>query len=139
MFAWFNRSETAEFTYAQESSAAIEQISAAMGARIEAHGFVLLCVYPYHEIVAEKGFKIDRKVYIYEVCQAKTAARMLKYSPDFAPFMPCRIGVYETDEGKVRVAIPAMEAMLAQIEHTELASEAKALYKRLQNIVKESV
>ncbi|MDP3266283.1 MAG: DUF302 domain-containing protein [Sulfuricurvum sp.] len=56
---------------------------------------VLLHHYNYHEVVASKGFPIDRKVYIYEVCQAKLASIMLTSNPHFAQFIPCHIVVYE--------------------------------------------
>jgi len=100
------------------------------------YGFALLNQYNYHEVVANKGFPIDRKVYIYEVCQAKVASMMLTSNPHFAPFMPCRIAVYE--EGDVTIiSTQNMQMMIDMIQtQVQLHTEAIGLFTALQNMMK---
>ena len=82
------------FTHKVISNRSIEKISAEVTDACEKHKFALLHTYVYHEIVESKGFPINRKVYIYEICQAKTAAAMLTDYPHFSIFMPFKLGVY---------------------------------------------
>ena len=65
----------------------------------EKHKFSLLHTCNYHEIVESKGFPIDRKVYIFEICRTKTASVMLTDYPHFSIFIPCKLAIYE-NEGK---------------------------------------
>lgn len=85
------------FTYQISSKLPIEKITEKVPAACEEKKFALLQTYVYHEIVESKGFPIDRKVFIYEICQAKTAAAMMTDFPNFAIFMPCKLAIYENN------------------------------------------
>jgi len=100
------------------------------------YGFAVLHHYNYHEVVASKGFPIDRQVYIYEVCQAKLASMMLTTNPHFAPFMPCRIAVYEEGDTTI-ISTQNMQMMIDLIQsQKELHTEAIKLFTALQNMMK---
>ena len=86
------------FTYSVSSKLPIGKVTEKVPVACEKHKFALLQTYVYHDIVAGKGFPIDRKVYIYEICQAKTAAQMLTGFPHFSLFMPCKLAIYENIE-----------------------------------------
>ncbi|MDD5211643.1 MAG: DUF302 domain-containing protein [Sulfuricurvum sp.] len=79
---------------------------------------------------------MDRKVYIYEVCQAKVASMMLTSNPNFAPFMPCRIAVYEEGDTTI-ISTQNMQMMIDSIQSQEqLHVEAVRLFTDLQNMMK---
>lgn len=124
------------FTVAFTSKRSIQSIIDDIEASCAEYGFALLNQYNYHEVVANKGFPIDRKVYIYEVCQAKVASMMLTSNPHFAPFMPCRIAVYE--EGDVTIiSTQNMQMMIDMIQtQIQLHTEAIGLFTALQNMMK---
>ena len=61
-------------TYKVTSTKDIEVVVEEFAPACEKYKFALLKEYIYHEAVASKGFPIDRKVYMYEICQAKVAA-----------------------------------------------------------------
>lgn len=125
------------FIYKIVSNKSIEQIIEKVPAACEEKKFALLQTYVYHEIVESKGFPIERKVYIYEVCQAKVAATMLTDYPHFSIFMPCRISIYE-DKGKVVISTMNMEIMLNAVRsNKELYREATSLFGTLQLLMKE--
>ena len=93
--------------------------------------------YVYHEVVKSKGFPIERKVYIYEVCQAKVASLVLTDEPSFAPFMPCRIAVYE-EAGQVTISTQNMELMLDTLKgNTELYKQTSDLFGTLKSLMNE--
>ena len=125
------------FIYKIVSNKSIEQIIEKVPAACEEKKFALLQTYVYHEIVESKGFPIERKVYIYEVCQANVAAVMLTDYPHFSIFMPCRISIYE-DNGKVVISTMNMEIMLNAVRsNKELYREATSLFGTLQLLMKE--
>lgn len=125
------------FIYKIVSNKSIEQIIEKVPAACDENKFALLQTYVYHEIVESKGFPIDRKVYIYEICQAKVAAAMLTDYPHFSIFMPCRISIYE-DNGAVIISTMNMEIMLNAVRsNKELYKEATSLFGTLQLLMKQ--
>lgn len=122
-------------TYKVHSSKDISKVVEKFEAACESYKFALLNDYVYHEVVASKGFAIERKVYIYEVCQAKVAALVLTDEPDFAPFMPCRVAVYE-EAGEVSISTQNMEMMLNTLKgNTELYRQTNALFGTLKSLM----
>lgn len=124
------------FTIEFKSKRGIQSVIDDVEAACSEYGFALLHHYNYHEVVASKGFPIDRKVYIYEVCQAKLASMMLTSNPHFAPFMPCRIAVYEEGDTTI-ISTQNMQMMIDMIKsQKELHTEAIKLFTALQNMMK---
>lgn len=120
------------FTIESRSQRSIQSIIDDVESACAEYGFAFLHHYNYHEVVAGKGFPIDRKVYIYEVCQAKVASMMLTSNPHFAPFMPCRIAIYEDGDATV-ISTQNMQMMIDSIRsQTQLHIEAIGLFTALQ-------
>lgn len=123
------------FTLKLVSDQSIEKIAQHVPAACEKSNFALLQTYNYHEIVESKGFPIKRKVFIYEICQAKVAAKMLTTNPEFSIFMPCKIAIYE-NEGQTIISTMNMEIMLKAIQdNEELYNEATALFNTLKSLM----
>jgi len=123
------------FTIKVESKQSIETIAQKVSGECENHKFALLQTYVYHDILKEKGFPIKRKVFIYEICQAKTAGLMLTSNPEFSIFMPCKIAMYE-DKGKTIISTMNMEIMLNAVKsNPELYKEATTIFKTLKSLM----
>lgn len=123
------------FTYKITSKLPIDQVIEKVPSACEEKKFALLKTYVYHDIVESKGFPIDRKVWIYEICQAKTAASMLTDFPHFSIFMPCKLAIYE-DNGETIISTMNMEIMLDGVEsNPELFKETTALYNTLKSLM----
>src|SRR3989339_2116553 len=123
------------FTLKLESKQPIETIAREVSKECENHKFALLQTYVYHDIVKEKGFPINRKVYIYEICQAKTASLMLTSNPEFSLFMPCKLAIYE-HEGKTVISTMNMGIMLDAVSsNKELYASAVSLFNTLQTLM----
>jgi len=122
-------------TYRVNSSKEIDKVIQKVEGACEKFKLALLHHYVYHEVVESKGFQIQRKVYIYEVCQAKVAAQVLTDEPSFAPFMPCRIAVYE-EAGSVVISTQNMEMMLNTLKsNTELYTQTNELFETLKSLM----
>ncbi len=123
------------FTHKISSKHPIEKVFEKVPAACEENKFALLKTYVYHDIVESKGFPIDRKVFIYEICQAKSAAAMLTDFPHFAIFMPCKLAIYE-DNGETVISTMNMEIMLKAVSsNPELFKETTALYNTLKSLM----
>jgi uncharacterized protein (DUF302 family) len=123
------------FTYKIISNQPIGKTSERVPSACEKHKFALLQTYVYHEIVESKGFPIKRKVFIYEICQAKTAAAMLTGFPHFSIFMPCKLAIYE-DNGETIISTMNMEIMLKAVgSDQELYKEATTLFNTLKSLM----
>ncbi len=123
------------FTHKILSKQPIEKVIEKVPSACEENKFALLKTYVYHDIVESKGFPIDRKVYIYEICQAKSAAAMLTDFPHFAIFMPCKLAIYE-DNGETIISTMNMEIMLKAVSsNPELFKETTALYNTLKSLM----
>ena len=123
------------FTYKIVSNQHIERIAEKIPAACEQNKFALLQTYVYHEIVESKGFPIKRKVFIYEICQAKVAAAMLTDFPHFSIFMPCKLAIYE-ENGNTIISTMNMEIMLNAVRsNPELFKEATSLFNTLKSLM----
>ena len=123
------------FTLKVETNQEIDKIAKQVPIKCEEYNFALLKTYNYHEIVESKGYPIKRKVYIYEICQAKTAALMLADNPNFSIFMPCKLSIYEND-GKTIISTMNMELMLEAVKsNNELYNNATTLFKTLKELM----
>ncbi len=123
------------FTHKILSKQPIEKVIEKVPAACEEKKFALLQTYVYHDIVESKGFPIDRKVWIYEICQAKTAASMLTEFPHFSIFMPCKLAIYE-DKGETIISTMNMEIMLKAVSsNPELFKDTTTLFNTLKSLM----
>lgn len=123
--------------YQTESNLAVEQVSGQVEAACQKYNLALLQTYKYHEIIESKGFPIQRKVFIYNICQAKTASMMLTSNPEFSTFMPCTLSVYEAG-GKTILSTMNMGMMLEAIKsNIELYNQASNLFKTFTQMMDE--
>ena len=114
-----------------------EQIAGQVEAACQKYSLALLQTYNYHEIVESKGFPIQRKVFIYNICQAKTASMMLTTNPEFSTFMPCTLSVYEAN-GKTVLSTMNMGMMLEAVKsNEELYNQASSLFKSFKQMMED--
>lgn len=126
----------AQFTYQISGSKSVGETVSQVGAASEQFKFSVLHSYHFSEILAGKGFPIQREVFVFEICRAPMAAKMLTANPSFAVFMPCRIAVYE-ENGKTILSTMNMELVMESIKHNkELYTEAAVIYQSIQEMMR---
>lgn len=123
------------FTIKCTSTLNVEDIASKMQDACDKYKFSLLQTYNFFDILETKGFPIEKKVFVFEICQAKMASKILTANPEFSIFMPCRISVYEQG-GTTVISTMNMEPILKVFEHNkEIYTEAVNLF----NIIKELI
>jgi uncharacterized protein (DUF302 family) len=120
-----------------KSKLTAEQVAGQVEAACKKYSLALLQTYNYHEIVESKGFPIQRKVFVYNICQAKTASMMLTTNPEFSTFMPCTLAVYEAGD-KTVLSTMNMGMMLDAVKsNEELYDQASGLFKSFKQMMDE--
>ncbi len=120
-----------------ESKLPAEQVAGQVEAACAKFSLALLQTYVYHDIVESKGFPIQRKVFVYNICQAKTASMMLTTNPEFSTFMPCTLAVYEAED-KTVLSTMNMEMMLEAVKSNEpLYNQASNLFNTFKQMMDE--
>ena len=120
-----------------ESKLKAEQVAGQVEAACNKYCLALLQTYVYHEIVESKGFPIQRKVFVYNICQAKTASMMLTTNPEFSTFMPCTLAVYEAGD-KTVLSTMNMGMMLEAVKsNQELYNQASSLFQSFKQMMDE--
>ena len=120
-----------------ESKLTAEQVAGQVEAACQKYSLSLLQTYIYHEIVKSKGFPIQRKVFVYNICQAKTAAMMLTTNPEFSTFMPCTLAVYEADDKTVLSTLNMGMMLEAVKSNVELYNHASNLFQSFKQMMDE--
>jgi uncharacterized protein (DUF302 family) len=124
-----------QFIYQLTTTKSVEAIAGSLAEIAKQFTFSVLHSYDFKEILAGKGFPIERKVSVFEICRAPMASKMLAANPSFAVFMPCRVAVYE-ENGKTIVSTMNMEPAMDVIKHNkELYTEAAYIYQSIQEMI----
>lgn len=120
-----------------ESKLTAEQVAGQVEAACNKYSLALLQTYIYHEIVESKGFPIQRKVFVFNICQAKTASMMLTTNPEFSTFMPCTLAVYEVGD-KAVLSTMNMGMMLEAVKsNLELYNQVSSLFNSFKQMMVE--
>lgn len=94
--------------------------------------FSVIHRFDFFNLLQEKGFPINKKVFVFEICQAKMASNMLNAFPAFSVLMPCKIAVYE-EKGTTKITTLNMDPFLPILsQEPALAEEAGRLFQNLK-------
>ncbi|TCJ18186.1 DUF302 domain-containing protein [Parasulfuritortus cantonensis] len=85
--------------------------------------FKLVAELPLSKQVEAMTGKPQRRMTIYQFCDALTAKKLLELNPAFAAFLPCRVALVEDEQGKGRIIMLNMDNM---IKAANLPPEVKA-------------
>lgn len=124
-----------------ESRFGLDETVARLEQAIEANGWEISGVRNINKSMAKQGVTFDRQVRIVELCRAPYAQSVLTTNPEVSTLMPCAIGVWEGEDGKVHLAGMNMGLMgkmfggnIAEIMGGKVAVEEKKI---LAEVVKE--
>lgn len=83
-----------------------------MKLRANSLNFKLVAELPLSKQVEAMTGTPQRRMTIYQFCDALTAKQLLDLNPAFAAFLPCRVALIEDDQGKGRIIMLNMDAMI---------------------------
>lgn len=103
----------------------------------KAKKYGVMSVYEVHNILQNKGFPINYRCTIVEICNPKAASQALSKKAEISTAMPCRISVIEKD-GKVVLSTVAPTHLLSQYNVPELEELAKSVEEDIKSIMEEA-
>lgn len=80
-------------------------------------GWSTLHIHNLHEILKNKGYEV-LPVKVYEVCKASYSVKLLQNSNTrhISCMMPCRVSIYLSDDGEVRISRMDAKSMSGNME-----------------------
>ena len=103
------------------------------------HGFSVLGFHDLGSKLREKGQSYAGDCRVYEVCNARQAARVLGERPDVSTALPCRISVYSDAAGTTQVATILPSSLLGMFEAPGLAEVGAEVEATLTAILHDAV
>ena len=105
----------------------MEEIDAGLQASAARHSFGIIAVHDLRETMAKKGVEFSKQVRVYEVCNPHQAKAVLEANGAVSTALPCRISVYETEDGFALATLlptalmglfgsPELEAVAIEVE-----------------------
>ena len=114
-----------------DDAVSMDEAVASMKLRANGLNFKLVAHMPLSEQVKAMG-ESSKRMEIFQFCDALIAKRMVEYNVIFAGFLPCRIAMVETEDGKGSLVTLNMDAML---KGTDLPDDLKPLGLRVRNTI----
>lgn len=98
--------------------------------------FKLVAELPLSKQVEVMTGQPQRRMTIYQFCDAVTAKEMVDYNMAFVAFLPCRIAIVEDENGKGRILMLNLEPMIKAANlPPELRGKASEIQNGLLNIM----
>ena len=97
----------------------------------------LVAELPLSKQVEATTGKPERRMTIYQFCDAMTAKQMVDYSMDFAAYLPCRIALIEDEKGKGWLVMMDLNILINGTNlNPKLKAKAIEVRDNLENIMK---
>jgi uncharacterized protein (DUF302 family) len=100
-----------------------------------ARKFGVISVLDLKEKMKEKGVEYGGECLIFEVCNPQKAKQALEANPEISTALPCRISLYKTKEGKVRLSTIRPTKLLDLFGSAELQKVASEVEETIVSIM----
>lgn len=122
--------------YLRHSTRPVADVFAGIEAAARAEGFGVLHHYDFRQILEAKGFPIDRECRVMEVCSPRQASEVLAVDMALNMALPCRLSIYEDNEGRTTVGmIPPTRILALVSDDASIAGAARAVEDAMERIV----
>ena len=126
------------FHYTVKTNEPIEKAIQTLEEQLKVESFGVLWQFDIKETLQSKGFNFDKPYNVLEVCNPKEANDILQKNPLVGYFSPCKIVVYEAEEGTM-IGLPRPTQLISMVEDEALKETAKNIEDRLINCIDESI
>jgi uncharacterized protein (DUF302 family) len=125
------------FDYTVDTNKNMEEAIQSIEEELKKEGFGVLWKFDIKEKLQEKGLEFDKEFKVLEVCNPKEAQRVLNENEMAGYFLPCKIVVYQSNEG-TKIGMPKPTALITFLNDEKLKQLAKDIEDRLINCIKSS-
>jgi uncharacterized protein (DUF302 family) len=121
--------------YLRESDRPVDELSDAIAAAAEEQGFGVLHQYDFQKILAGKGFPIDARCRVFEVCNPRQASEVLAVDIALNMALPCRVSVFEQGGRTIVGMIPPTELLSLVSDDDEIAASAREVEEAMEALI----
>ncbi|WP_156289464.1 DUF302 domain-containing protein [Oceanobacillus salinisoli] len=126
------------FHYTMETSKSIKDAIDSLEGNLKEEKFGVQWQFDIKETLENKGFELEHPFIVLEVCNAKEAERVLSGNQLVGYFLPCKIVIYEDNEGKTKIGLPKPSALIQMVEDESLKEIAIDIENRLITTIDKS-
>lgn len=119
------------FHYTIETSKSIEEAIQALEENLKEEKFGVQWQFNVKETLKNKGFDLEKPFIVLEVCNPEEAQNVLSVNQLVGYFLPCKIVVYEDDQGKTKIGMPKPTSLIQMVEEASLQKIATDIEDRL--------
>jgi uncharacterized protein (DUF302 family) len=123
--------------YEKTTTKSPEQIDTALREAAARHKFGVLYMHDLQAAMQGKGVDFSKLCRVYEVCNPFEAKQVLETNGAVSTALPCRISVYEAEEG-LRVSTILPTAFMAAFGNPELETVARRVEEAIVAIINET-
>lgn len=110
--------------YCKQATGTVDEVQQRIEEASAAHKFGVLGTYDLKQKMNAKGVEFSRECRVIEVCNPVKAQTVLTVNPLVATALPCRIAVYQDDQGNAQIAMVNPSALMNLFGSSELAPTA---------------
>lgn len=119
------------FHYTVETSKTINEAVQSLEENLKKEKFGVQWQFNVQETLMNKGFELDKPFIILEVCNPQEAHNVLSANQLVGYFLPCKIVVYEDNQGKTKMGMPKPSSLIQMVEDESLQKVATDIEDRL--------
>lgn len=119
------------FHYTVETPKSIDKAIQSLEENLKKEKFGVQWQFNVKETLENKGFDLEKPFTVLEVCNPKEAQNVLSANQLIGYFLPCKIVVYEDNEGKTKIGMPKPSSLIQMVEDESLQEVAKDIEDRL--------
>jgi uncharacterized protein (DUF302 family) len=125
------------FHYTVDTSKTVEEAIESLEENLKKEQFGLLWQFDIKEKLQDKGLEFDQSFRVLEVCNPFDAQRVLEENQLVGYFLPCKIVVYESDNG-TKIGMPKPTALVDLTGDESVKRYAEEIEERLIECINQS-
>ncbi len=119
------------FHYTVETNKSIQEAIQSLTENLKEEKYGVQWQFNIKETLHKKGFEFDHEFQVLEVCNPKEASRVLSMNQLVGYLLPCKIVVYEDDQGKTKIGLPRPSALIQMVDDDSLKEIATDIENQL--------
>lgn len=119
------------FHYTVETNKTIVEAIESLTENLKEEKFGVQWQFNIKETLHNKGFELEHPFQVLEVCNPRETQNVLSKNQLVGYFLPCKIVVYEDNQGKTKIGMPKPSALIQMVEDDSLKDIAIDIENRL--------
>ena len=125
-----------ESTLAVVCDEPFDDVAARLEGSITANDMTILQIHDFTRLLQATGIALDCRCRVYEVCNARFAARLIALDAGLAHVLPCRISMHDQG-GVTTVTTPMPSVLMTEFSHTaEVARLARSFEAAMHRVLR---